>query len=77
MLRKALCLALIATPLAFGVSCEDKKKPLPPPTPAATATTPAAVAPSGSGVDRRVEGATKAMQQAASKREKQLDNVGK
>lgn len=75
MLRKALCLALLATPLALGTGCEDKKKPLPPAKATPAATTPAAT--SGSKVDRRVEAATKAMQEASRKREKQLDNVGK
>lgn len=75
MLRNALCLVLLATLLALGVGCEDKKKPLPPVKAEPAATTPAAT--SGSKVDRRVEAATKAMQEASRKREKQLDNVGK
>jgi len=80
MSRRALLIALLAAPLALTASCKNKKKapPAKAPPAAAAPAAPAPAAPAASGgVDRRVEAAKKALQEAAARRQRQLDNVGK
>ena len=81
MIRRSLLFAVFAAPLILGTGCKDTKK--------ASTTSPQSSAATGSqavtpterkvsrGAHRQIEAATKALQEAAARRAKKLDDISK
>ncbi len=81
MIRRSLLFAALAAPLFLGAGCKDKKKaPSTPPQSSAATRSQAATTTEqkvSRGASRQLEAATKALQEAAARRAKKLDDISK